>query len=65
MALFFKTWESMPPCPTPIVITQLICLLGMVLFHASFVALKARCPLTADVHADDFRLKGENRLFQA
>jgi len=37
----------------------------MVLFHASFVALKSRCPLTVTVNADDYRLSGERRLFQA
>lgn len=36
----------------------------MVLFHAVFVALKSRCPLTINRHPDDFKLAGENRLFQ-
>ena len=38
--------------------------LEMVLFHASFVALKARCPLTINVNEEDYRLAGENRVFQ-
>lgn len=37
----------------------------MVLFHAAFVALKSRCPLTVNVNSDDFQLRGERRLFQA
>ena len=36
----------------------------MVLFHAVFVALKSRCPLTINRHPDDFKLASENRLFQ-
>jgi len=37
----------------------------MVLFHASFVALKARCPLTVHIPADDFKIAGEKTLLQA
>jgi hypothetical protein len=36
----------------------------MVLFHATFVALKARCPLTVNINPDDYKLSGEERLFQ-
>ncbi|PSS20120.1 hypothetical protein M430DRAFT_34496 [Amorphotheca resinae ATCC 22711] len=36
----------------------------MVLFHATFVALKARCPLTVAINPDDYRLSGEEELFQ-
>ena len=38
--------------------------LEMVLFHAAFVALKARCPLTVKVPSDDYKLAGEKLLFQ-
>ncbi|KAH8652804.1 hypothetical protein BGZ60DRAFT_533663 [Tricladium varicosporioides] len=37
----------------------------MVLFHQSFVALKARCPLTINVNPDDYTLSGEKVLFRA
>lgn len=43
----------------------LIQMLEMVLFHASFVALKSRCPLTVNANPEDFRLSGEKILFQA
>lgn len=43
---------------------KLTLILEMVLFHAAFVALKARCPLTVNVNPDDYRLTGEKRLFQ-
>jgi hypothetical protein len=36
----------------------------MVLFHASFVALKARCPLTLSVYPDEYELAGEKVLFR-
>jgi len=36
----------------------------MVLFHTTFVALKARCPLTVDTNPEDYKLAGEHRLFQ-
>jgi hypothetical protein len=36
----------------------------MVLFHAAFTALKARCPLTTGVHPDEYKLAGEKKLFQ-
>ena len=39
-------------------------MIGMVLFHESFVALKARCPFTLAVNNDDYRLAGENILFK-
>lgn len=31
----------------------------MVLFHAAFVALKARCLLTVRINPDDYKLSGE------
>ncbi|TVY50806.1 hypothetical protein LCER1_G005943 [Lachnellula cervina] len=37
----------------------------MVLFHAAFVALKARCPLTININPDDYSLAGEKILFRA
>jgi len=37
----------------------------MVLFHASFVALKARCPLTIHVKPEEYTLAGELILFRA
>ena len=37
----------------------------LVIFHAAFVALKARCPLTISVNPDDYRLAGEDKLFSA
>ncbi|TVY93888.1 hypothetical protein LAWI1_G000531 [Lachnellula willkommii] len=37
----------------------------MVLFHAAFVALKARCPLTININPEDYSLAGENILFRA
>ncbi|TVY41725.1 hypothetical protein LSUB1_G001657 [Lachnellula subtilissima] len=37
----------------------------MVLFHAAFVALKARCPLTININPDDYSLAGEQILFRA
>lgn len=37
----------------------------MVLFHDTFVALKARCPLTVNCSPDDFVLGGERQLLQA
>jgi hypothetical protein len=46
-------------------LSKLTVMAEMVLFHASFVALKSRCPLTVTVNSDDFRLSGEKRLFQA
>jgi len=36
----------------------------MVLFHAAFVALKARCPLTIGIHPEDYELAGEEILFR-
>jgi len=36
----------------------------MVLFHAAFVALKARCPLTISINPDDYSLAGERTLFR-
>lgn len=36
----------------------------MVLFHTSFVALKARCPLTVNTNPEEYKLSGEDRLFQ-
>jgi hypothetical protein len=36
----------------------------MVLFHAAFVALKSRSPLTVNVNPQDFTLTGERKLFQ-
>jgi hypothetical protein len=36
----------------------------MVLFHAAFVALKARCPLTININLDDYSLAGEKTLFR-
>lgn len=36
----------------------------MVLFHHTFVALKARCPWTVACSPDDFVLGGERKLFQ-
>jgi hypothetical protein len=36
----------------------------MVLFHNTFVALKARCPLTVNCSPDDFVLGGERQLLQ-
>jgi hypothetical protein len=36
----------------------------MALFHAAFVALKARCPLTITGHPEDYKLTGEKLLFQ-
>jgi hypothetical protein len=35
----------------------------MVLFHATFVALKAWCPLTVNTNPDEYKLAGEDRLF--
>ncbi|TVY46216.1 hypothetical protein LOCC1_G002527 [Lachnellula occidentalis] len=37
----------------------------MVLFHAAFVALKARCPLTININPEDYSLAGEQILFRA
>jgi len=37
----------------------------MVLFHATFAALKARCPLTININPDDYSLAGERTLFRA
>ncbi|RDL42259.1 Uncharacterized protein BP5553_02238 [Venustampulla echinocandica] len=36
----------------------------MVLFHAAFVALKARCPLSINVNPNDYGLAGEDVLFR-
>jgi hypothetical protein len=36
----------------------------MVLFHAAFGALKARCPMTINLTMDDLVLAGETRRFQ-
>lgn len=36
----------------------------MVLFHTTFVALKARCPLTVNTNPEEYKLAGEDRLFQ-
>lgn len=36
----------------------------MVLFHAAFGALKARCPMTINLTTDDLVLAGETRRFQ-
>ncbi|RDW72053.1 hypothetical protein BP5796_08087 [Coleophoma crateriformis] len=36
----------------------------MVLFHCTFVSLKARSPETFRMHPDDYRLGGERKLFQ-
>jgi len=37
----------------------------MVLFHSTFVALKARCPLTRGLKPEEYVLGGERKLFQA
>ncbi|KAI8270821.1 hypothetical protein K4K58_006611 [Colletotrichum sp. SAR11_239] len=37
----------------------------LVLFHCTFVSLKTRNALTVDMNAREFKLKGEERLFQA
>ena len=37
----------------------------MVLFHCSFVALKARSDLLHQIHPDEYKLARERRLFQA
>lgn len=37
----------------------------MVLFHCTFVALKARNRLTVQIRPDEFILSREKRLFQA
>jgi hypothetical protein len=66
MALFFKTFES----SLAVYSRKLIYLVfadyyvEMVLFHESFVALKARCPITTGVDRDDYHLDGEKRLFK-
>ncbi|KAF6836609.1 hypothetical protein CPLU01_03644 [Colletotrichum plurivorum] len=52
-ALSFKTWEG----------TYL--LFELVLFHCTFVSLKARNTLTVSMNAREFKLSGEKRLFQA
>jgi hypothetical protein len=36
----------------------------MVLFHATFMSLKAWCQLTTDIDRDEFKLAGEERLFK-
>jgi hypothetical protein len=36
----------------------------MVLFHAAFGALKARCPMTINLTSDDLVLAGETKRFQ-
>lgn len=38
--------------------------LGMVLFHATFMSLKACCPLTVITDPDEYKLAGEERLFK-
>jgi len=55
--------ESVSAIPNPFDL-RLILLLGLVLFHAAFVALKLRCPLTLNVNPSDFNLTGEMKLFQ-
>jgi hypothetical protein len=37
----------------------------MVLFYTTFVALKAWCPLTLNTNPEEYKLAGEDRLFQA
>ena len=64
MALFFKTWESKFAIHQVLHQYLAYSKLEMVLFHASFVALKARCPLTINVNEEDYRLAGENKVFQ-
>jgi hypothetical protein len=63
LALFFKTWESeeFRSC-TPSILLNLF--IEMVLFHAAFGALKARCPMTINHTSDDLVLAGETRRFQ-
>jgi hypothetical protein len=62
LVLFFKTWESKE------VLSRynhlLIYPIEMVLFHAAFGALKARCPMTINLTIDDLVLAGEIRRFQ-
>jgi len=62
LVLFFKTWESeeVPSQHGDL----LIHLLEMVLFHAAFGALKARCPMTINLTTDDLVLAGETKRFQ-
>jgi hypothetical protein len=42
----------------------LIVSIEMVLFHAAFGALKARCPMTINLTTDDLVLAGETKRFQ-
>lgn len=37
----------------------------LILFYCAFIAFKARHPLTVGIDPMEFKLKGEDRLFQA
>ena len=64
LAIFFKTWESQSYIHIILhwFLTHITS--EMVLFHNTFVALKARCPLTVNCSPNDFVLSKERQLLQ-
>lgn len=74
-SLYFQTWEGMSSLTLRVLsVTVLLPVWKfanmpgyqeMVLFHSTFVSLKARNALTVNVRVDEYKLAGERRLFQA
>lgn len=72
LALFFRYWESKSYRKIPFnhfnffgpIAYPIATSIEMVLFHCTFVGLKARCPLTHSMRSSEYLLHGERRLFQ-
>ncbi|ROT34779.1 hypothetical protein SODALDRAFT_85006 [Sodiomyces alkalinus F11] len=64
-ALQLRRWSQTAQCSKPWASLYFQTWEEMVLFHSTFVSLKARNALTVDVRADEYKLAGERRLFQA
>ncbi|KAH8599064.1 hypothetical protein B0O99DRAFT_34371 [Bisporella sp. PMI_857] len=65
--LQFRRWNNdfMHPHPTVWIALFFRTWERLVIFHAAFVALKARCPLTVNVNPDDYQITDERKLFGA
>ncbi|KAL2758856.1 hypothetical protein ACRALDRAFT_2040926 [Sodiomyces alcalophilus JCM 7366] len=64
-ALQLRRWSQSAQCSKPWASLYFQTWEEMVLFHSTFVSLKARNALTLDVKVNEYKLAGERRLFQA